>query len=103
MATVQNKTFDASCALKFLNLQESAERRGIDFNITLRSIINLKRSKKCYYTGVPLTPKNWSVDRVDNEKGYVIGNVVACEEEFNKRKGRISIKDIRAMQKALKR
>lgn len=103
MATVQHKSFDTACALKFLNLQMSAEKRDIYFNLTLRSIINLKRAKKCYYTGVPLTPENWSVDRVDNDKGYAIGNVVACEEGFNKRKGRISIKDIRAMQKALKR
>lgn len=102
MALVQEKTFDTSVALKFLNLQESAKKRGILFDLSIQSIINLKRAKKCFYTGKALTSSNRSIDRIDNKLGYIKGNVVACDREFNLRKGSLTLQEIRQMQKALR-
>ena len=95
MIKVRDKTFDTSVALKYLNLQESAERRGIEFSLSIQSIINLKKAKRCFYTGMALTDINRSVDRIDNEKGYIKGNVVACDKAFNMLKGGLTLEEIR--------
>lgn len=79
-------TFDGLVASKFLQLQRSAARRGKPFDLSLRSVANILRAKRCYYTGVELTrgdarkpqPTDLTVDRKDPTKGYVKGNVVAC-------------------------
>ena len=76
---------DLAVARKLVNLSNSAKSRGKEFNLNLTSIRNLMKAKHCYYTGVKLTNSNRTIDRVDNDKGYVIGNVVACcEDNFKK-------------------
>lgn len=79
---------------KWNSIQASAHSRGKEFNLTLLSVRNLLSAKKCYYTGRPLTEKNISIDRIDNTKGYVIGNVCACDIEVNNLKNSLSKKDI---------
>ena len=87
---------------KLQNKQGSAERRGLDFNMNYQSMKNMLEAKHCFYTGVLLTdspagnqPTDRTIERVDNEKGYIIGNVVACSYEANQVKatfeGRSSI------------
>lgn len=94
--------FSSAVAKKFLNLQKSAKGRGIPFDLSIQSVINLKKAKKCFYTGKALTPDNLSVDRIDNDKGYVKGNVVACDHAFNLKKGRLTLQEIKQMRKALR-
>ena len=49
----------------------------------------LKQEGKCYYTDYPITlntrnrPKTASIDRIDNNKGYIEGNVVWCRKDIN--------------------
>lgn len=85
--------FDLKVANKFINLSISAEKRGITFDLTLRGVENLLRAKKCFYTNEPLTDDNRSIDRIDNSKGYVTGNVAACTKEINMQKGNLSMKN----------
>ena len=85
---------DRAVARKFMSLQHSAEHRGIDFNLSLQSVRNILNAKRCYYTGIPLSPGNLSVDRIDNDRGYVKGNVAACDLYFNRRKGDLNKKEI---------
>ena len=71
---------------KYLAKYESSKSRGIAFELSFTSYKNLMRAKKCFYTGVTLTeahngpqqPMGRTIDRLDCNKGYVHGNVVAC-------------------------
>lgn len=69
--------------------QCGAKRRGIEFSIDKNLFFNLTQ-QKCHYCGSdPLSEikqrnrqnggsKFNGVDRVENEKGYVVGNLVTC-------------------------
>ena len=93
---------DMRIASKLQSKQQNARKRGLDFNMTFQSMKNIMEAKKCFYTGVLLTesqeghnPTDRTIERVDDSKGYVIGNVVACSYESNQLKamfeGRSSI------------
>ncbi len=81
--------FDLRIARKFLSLEERARSKGLTFDLSLTSIRNITKSKRCFFTGVLLNDNNRTIDRIDSAKGYVKGNVVACHHEFNQVKSRI--------------
>ena len=78
---------DADVARKFLQVEESARKRGIDFSLNLTTVKNLMKAKKCKYTGLAYDytdpERSPSFDRVDHNKGYVKGNVVSCMTGVN--------------------
>lgn len=92
---------DLQIAQKYINLANSAKSRGKEFNLTITSIRNLLSAKKCYYTGLPLTNESRTIDRIDNNKGYVKGNVCACHVRINLLKADLSISDIIRLAKKL--
>ena len=86
---------DVYIAQKLLWLKERADEKGIDFDLSLTSVRNLIRANQCYYTGEPLTdevnhPLQRTIDRIDCQRGYVKGNVVACSRYFNEKKGNLT-------------
>lgn len=90
---------DKQIARKYLSLSTSAQSRGLDFDLSLTSVRNLLNSKKCYFTGTQLNnivdhPNQLTVDRVDASLGYVKGNVVACCNWFNQKKGNLTVDEI---------
>lgn len=65
--------------------RNSAKRCGREFDIDVSYILELyeKQNQKCYWFGIKLEPSTVSkypakpsIDRLDNDKGYVKGNVV---------------------------
>ncbi len=65
--------------------RNSAKRCGREFDIDVDYILELyeKQNQKCYWFGIKLEPSTVSkypakpsIDRLDNNKGYVKGNVV---------------------------
>ncbi len=65
--------------------RNSAKRYGREFDIDVDYILELyeKQNQKCYWFGIKLEPSTVSkypakpsIDRLDNNKGYVKGNVV---------------------------
>jgi len=74
---------DITIARKYISKMQNASANNIEFDLPLISFMNVCRSKKCYYTGLPLDRKTLSVDRVNSSLGYVSGNVVAAHEQFN--------------------
>lgn len=74
---------DEEIAAKYLSKRTLALNKGIEFNLSLISFINICKAKRCYYTGVKLTKSTLTLDRVDNSLGYIKGNVVACSKAFN--------------------
>lgn len=76
----------------YQNKVQSAKDRGIEFKLNLVSVRNLLRTQKCPYTGITLTvPRSGkgslssdiTIDRIDNTKGYVKGNVQAISNVAN--------------------
>lgn len=84
---------DARIAKKYLHIMKSARNRGLEFNLTLSDVKTLCNKKKCHYTGLAfnslLPAESLSFDRVDNKKGYVKGNVVACRMDVNSLKNQL--------------
>lgn len=79
---------------RFLGAKDRAKAHNIPFNITLEYLLDLWNEQKgtCALSGVPMTyelktgrtPTNLSLDKIDREKGYIIGNVqlvcMACNQ-----------------------
>lgn len=87
----------------FDQYKRSAERRDIEFNITIEYIWNLYESQNrlCTITKLPLffgrsnypNETNASLDRIDSSKGYVEGNLQWVLKDINIMKG---VKDMKA-------
>lgn len=79
-------------AEKYVHLFKSAKRRGKDFDLELRDVHNLMKQKQCFYTGEAFTEGgdlSRTIDRIDCDKGYVKGNVVACTHLANQMKAQL--------------
>lgn len=99
---------DIDVAKKLLKIYQSSQDRGLDFNLTFAEVKRLLSIKKCFFSGVELDDNENSdnqrtFDRVDNEKGYILGNVVACSRKMNQTKGNLTINDIKLIVKGLKK
>ena len=80
----------------------SARLRGFDYSLTDAEFAELV-TKDCWYCGgppvqmwkkqFPGTPKYNGIDRIDNAKGYVTGNVVSCCALCNRAKHTMSVQD----------
>jgi hypothetical protein len=95
---------DIEVAKKLVNIHSSAQNRSLEFNLTFECVKKLLEYTTCYYTNVQFTedgPNARSFDRVDNEKGYVVGNVVACTVDINGKKNNLSIDEIVCLYKKL--
>ena len=97
---------DVDIAQKLLAIKSSADSRGIEFNLTLRKVKKLLSTKKCYISGVELNKvqkddNQLTFDRLDNSKGYIDDNVVACSLRMNRLKGELTIEDITMLYKSV--
>ena len=95
---------DVEVAKKLVNIHSSAQSRNLEFNLTFEYVKKLLEYNTCYYTNAEFTedgPYARSFDRVDNEKGYIVGNVVACTVDINGKKNNLSIDEIVCLYKKL--
>jgi hypothetical protein len=77
--------FECLVARKYRDKVTSSKTRNIEFKLTLGEFRQLLMRKNCAYTGIPLTlhvqgnqtHTYLSIERVDNSKGYVKGNVIS--------------------------
>jgi len=98
---VIKKYFDNLTLLKSLmlrNLRHSAKARNLEFNLT---IDDLNLPTHCPILGIklsygkdPNTQVGASVDRIDNTKGYVKGNIVIMSRKANAMKNSASIDEL---------
>lgn len=101
--------FEERVIAKWQSLRDSADKRGKEFDLSLMTVANLLKSKKCHYTGRPISffrqegCETASVDRVDNDKGYITGNVVACSQRVNVAKNDLSIAELKRIIKVMER
>jgi len=95
---------DVEVARKMVNIHSSATSRNLEFNLTFDYVKKLLEYDKCYYTNVPFTEEGLSArsfDRLDNDKGYILGNVVACTVDINGKKNNLTIDEIICLYKKL--
>ena len=95
---------DLEVARKLVNIHSSAQSRNLEFNLTFEYVKKLLEYKTCYYTNHQFTedgPHQRTFDRLDNEKGYVVGNVVACTSDINGKKNNLTIEEIICLYKKL--
>ena len=95
---------DVEVAKKLVNIHSSAHSRNLDFDLTFEYVKKLLEYSTCFYTNVTFTedgPNARSFDRVDNDRGYVIGNVVACTTDINGKKNNLTIDEIICLYKKL--
>lgn len=95
---------DVEVAKKLVNIHSSAQSRNLDFDLTFEYVKKLLEYSTCFYTNVTFTedgPNARSFDRVDNDRGYVIGNVVACTTDINGKKNNLTIDEIICLYKKL--
>jgi hypothetical protein len=87
---------DITVARKLVSIEDSAKKRGVHFNLSFKRCKQLLITKRCYYTGKPFDYKIniRTFDRVDNSKGYVDDNVVACTKSFNEIKKNLTVDEI---------
>lgn len=88
---------DIEVAKKLINIFQSAQDRKLQFNLSFEYVRKMLEYKTCYYTGKAFTedgPHARSFDRVDSDKGYIEGNVVACTIEINGKKSNLSFEEI---------
>lgn len=71
----------------FVSLKYGAKNRNIGVNITVDDILNLaiKQNYKCYLSGLDISfdDGSLSVDRIDSNKGYIIGNIQCVHRDIN--------------------
>lgn len=93
--------FDKYATRYYCSKQQQCKERGIDFNLTFTQVKNMLRAKRCQLTGVDLThtnagkklaesvqrPTDVTIDRLDNNKPYETGNVIAAAHFANHFKG----------------
>jgi hypothetical protein len=92
--TIKYNTYDGFCRKMLKDSKENNKKRNkkIKNNRNLEHTIQIsdvfRLPKKCYYTNTPMTfaPHSdfgASLERLDNTKGYIPGNVVLCCGELN--------------------
>lgn len=99
---------DLVVASKLIKLSISARERNIPFDMSFPHCKKLLKTEKCYFTGEILNckdgdPLQRTVDRIDASQGYTDKNTVACSSVFNKKKGNLTVEDMKMIFKVLKR
>ena len=97
---------DLDVAKKMVGIKTSADSRGIEFGLTLKRVRQLLNTKKCFISGVKLNKtqgddNQLTFDRLDNTKGYIDNNVVACSLRMNRAKDSLTIEDITMLYKSV--
>ena len=92
---MNNIELEEKAIRKWQGLKGNAEKRGLEFSLSVADVRKLIVKKRCYYTNKLLVRgENFSIDRLDNELGYIKGNVVVCDVRINQLKSNLSIKDL---------
>jgi hypothetical protein len=88
---------DLEVAKKMINIHQSAMDRKLEFNLSFEYVKKMLEFKNCYYTNVTFTedgPHARSFDRIESDKGYIEGNVVACTVDINGKKSNLTFEEI---------
>ena len=97
----RKKHANSALSKVYTNYKNSAKNRHYDFSLTLDDL-EFITSQKCFYCGSDPsnikeiygdTYKYNGIDRVDNTRGYELGNVITCCEICNRAKRDMKYED----------
>lgn len=91
--------------------KQCARLKGIDFDLSPKWAYNIVKNGKCAITGIPFdtveygkgyhSPFAFSIDRIDNNKGYTMDNCQWICWIVNRAKGNGSLEDLYIMARAI--
>lgn len=67
---------------RYNTAKAQAKRKGVEFNLN-EDEFNVLVASNCEYCVLPITTANIGLDRLNNDLGYIISNVVPCCAECN--------------------
>ena len=86
-------------------LKSSAKKRHIYFNLTVLDIMRLDYPITCPILGIPLKfnknqfqDNSYTIDRIDNNKGYELGNIIIISYRANRMKNNGTIEELKLIQ-----
>jgi hypothetical protein len=94
----KKREFELHVAEKYVAKYKNAQNRGIEFDLSLTDMKRLMKITSCFYTGVDLTfdkpsndipPNLWTLERINDKKGYIKSNVVVCSYASNMWKSQV--------------
>lgn len=84
------------------HLKQSAKKRNIHFDLTMDDLNNLSFPLTCPILGIPLyfnrgfaADDSYSVDRISNDAGYTIDNVIIVSNRVNTLKSNATVDEMR--------
>jgi len=86
-----SKSPDGGLGASYAHNRRGAERRGLAWELN-RDAYKVLVQQDCFYCGIPAQTDNprmaprVGIDRIDNDLGYVDGNVVPCCMDCNRMK-----------------
>lgn len=97
---------DVNVAKKLLQIEENAERRGLEFSLSFSHLKQILRRKTCFYTGRKFgnSPQHaQSVERIRNNEGYTDDNTVVVCSIVNRLRADLTLKELDSMVKQIKK
>lgn len=85
------KEYDASPGRQFYMCKLAAKRRNYLFDLTYEQFLTFQ-NKNCFYCNTPL--EKISLDRDNNNLGYIFENLIPCCTQCNFLKGKIENKEL---------
>lgn len=88
-------------SIRWKTLEARAKRDNIELNINPKYIWDLfvKQNGYCAITGLPIIligkSRNASIDRIDNNKGYITNNIQWVVTDINYMRGRLTIEEFK--------
>jgi hypothetical protein len=76
----EENVFRARPKKRYDSYRWNAKARGLLFRLSFRDFMKLWQTE-CYYCGEIV--KTIGIDRIDNTKGYVFGNILSCCKDCN--------------------
>jgi|688.fasta_scaffold30626_5 hypothetical protein len=95
---------DLEVARKMLKIFQSAQDRGLHFDLSFQTVKELLSHPTCYYTGRRFEEEGQfsrSFDRIDSDQGYIEGNVVSCTVDINSKKSNLTYEEIQTIYEKL--
>ena len=95
---------DLEVARKMLKIFQSAQDRGLHFDLSFQTVKELLSHPTCYYTGRRFEEEGQfsrSFDRIDSDQGYIEGHVVSCTVDINSKKSNLTYEEIQTIYEKL--
>jgi hypothetical protein len=73
---------------RWFDARSKAKRRSLVWELTLEYYRDAVENRPCHYCGKVIVCRSCGLDRKDNSKGYVVGNVVPCCWDCNTMKSK---------------